>query len=271
MKNKIVLVTVICAAAISAFAECSDADKKALEAFDTAWSKAGQNGDRTALDAIYADDYVGLPAGVGKAQAVETTMATFERNKTNPPTATSTADHFMINCSPVSATITHRNTTVTPLPGGKERVSYSRSVHVLEKRGGKWQVVSNAGHALDDAAILDYMERDWNLAWIKRDAAWLEKNLADEATFIYADGTTGTKSSDIATLKNTKNVVEWNRLSDMSIRIDGNTGVVTGVNHIKGRGADGRPFENRVRFTDTYVKREGRWYALATQNTVVSN
>lgn len=253
----------ICAGFVNA--QCSDADKKALESFDSAWSKAGQDGDRAALTAIYADDYVGFPAMANKATAIDGTMATFERNKTSPPTSTTTADHFMISCSSVSATIAHRNVTVSR----SGNTTYSRSVHVLEKRGGKWQVVTNAGNGLDDNAILDYMERDWNAAWIKRDAAWLEKNVADDATFIYPDGTTGNKSADIATLKDTKNTVEWNNLSDMSIRVSGNTAVVTGVNHIKGKDAGGRPFENRVRYTDTYVKRDGRWWAWASQSTLM--
>lgn len=45
MRYIIVFLTLMFAAAVSAFAECSDADKKAFEAFDAAWSKAGQDGD----------------------------------------------------------------------------------------------------------------------------------------------------------------------------------------------------------------------------------
>ncbi|MCA1589564.1 MAG: hypothetical protein LC734_04075, partial [Acidobacteria bacterium] len=67
-----------------AFGECSVSDKKALEAFDHAWSVAGDNGDRTALMNILADDYAGLPAMTTKTQSIETTMRTFDRNKANP-------------------------------------------------------------------------------------------------------------------------------------------------------------------------------------------
>lgn len=268
MKKILVIFVAVLAFASLLNAQCSDADKAALEAFDKAWTAANQRGDRAALMNIYADDYVAFPAMVTKTGAVDAAMAAFERNKANPPSASTTADHYMINCSSASATITHRNTTVTTT-GGKERTTYSRSVHVLEKRGGKWQVVSNAGHNLDDVAMLDYMERDWNLAWIKRDPAWLEKNVADDATFIYADSSVAGKAGDIATLKNSKNIVEWNNLSDMNIRIDGNTGVVTGINHIKGKDADGKPFEFRVRYTDMYIKRDGRWLAWASQTTLM--
>lgn len=36
------------ACSFAAIAQCSDADKKALEALDHAWSEAGQKGDKAA-------------------------------------------------------------------------------------------------------------------------------------------------------------------------------------------------------------------------------
>ncbi len=41
-------------------------------------------------------------------------------------------------------------------------------------------------------------------------------------------------------------------------RYDGNTAIVTGVNHVKGRDDKNQPFDLRVRFT---IKRDGRWQA----------
>src|SRR5688572_27765335 len=141
--TKIIL---ICAAifviADVAGGQCSDAEKKTLEALDRAWSKAGLSGDKAALTNIYAEDYVGFPEMDNKTAAINDTMSTFQRNKANPAGANKvTYDHYRISCTPVSATITHRNTVWTPNgEGGKPETFYARSVHVLEKRGGKWQV-----------------------------------------------------------------------------------------------------------------------------------
>ena len=44
-------------AAAPASAQCSDADRKALEAFDRTWGDATTRGDRIALQTIMADDY----------------------------------------------------------------------------------------------------------------------------------------------------------------------------------------------------------------------
>ncbi len=269
MKRILAMFVLTLAVAGYAFGECSEADKKALEAFDHAWSAAGQNGDRAALMNIYADDYAGFPTMVGKAQAIETTMAAFERNKTNPSTATTTSDHYMISCTPTSATITHRNATTTKADG-KEKTSYTRSVHVLEKRGGKWQVVSNAGNGLDDNAILAYMEMDWGNAIKNRDMAWFEKNLAADFTEVsFMTGAVNDKQTSMMELKNDKTVFDSFSLSGMNIRIDGNTAIVTGIANVKGKDDKGAAMDMRLRFTDTFIRRDGRWQAWATQAMVM--
>lgn len=263
--------TIMVAAAFgTAFGECSDADKKALEAFDAAWSKAGQGGNRNALMGFYADDYVGFPAMVGKTAAIDNTIKTFERDKANPAGADKiTYDHFMISCTPLTATITHRNTIWTPNgEGGKAETFYARSVHVLEKRGGKWQVVSNAGHDLNDYAMLQYMEMDWNNAVLKRDKGWFEKNFAADYTGISSGTATLTnKAQDIADVVKGTSGETWNQLSNMDVRIDGDKAIVTGVNHVKGKDNEGMAFDRKIRFTDTWIKRDGRWQVWASQGT----
>lgn len=251
---------------VTIVAQCSDADKKALAAFDAAWTKANQDGNKTALSGVYADDYVGFPAMIGKTASIDAAMATFERNKTNPPTATTTADHYMISCTPVSATITHRNVTVSKAGN----TTYSRSVHVLEKRGGKWQVVSNAGNALDDSAVIWYLEQDWNDANPKRDKAWFEKNYAaDFSSISSVTGKLSNKAEDIADLMNDKGTLELTETSDMNIRVDGNTAIVTGIYRTKGKDEKGAAYDRRIRFTDTWIKRDGRWQAWATAGAII--
>jgi len=58
-------------------------------------------------------------------------------------------------------------------------------------------------------------------------------------------------------------------LSDMNARVEGNTAVVTGINHVKGRDDKGVAFDRRVRFTDVFLKKDGRWQVIATQGTLI--
>jgi hypothetical protein len=41
------------------------------------------------------------------------------------------------------------------------------------------------------------------------------------------------------------------------------------VNHVKGKDDKGVAFDRWIRFTDTFVKRDGRWLVWATQGTEV--
>lgn len=253
-----------------AFGECSESDKKTLEAFDRAWGEAGVRGDRNALMAIYADDYTGLPGMQNKTQTIEATMTAAERDRANPSMADKIShDNYMITCTPNSAVITHRNIVATKNgAGGKEQTFWTRSVHFLEKRGGKWQVVGNAGNGLDESAMLGYMERDWNTADVNRDLSWFEQNFAADYSNISSRTAKITnKAEDLAEFKNDKSRTESAELSEMNIRVDGNMAVVTGVNHVKGRDEKNQPFDRRVRFTDTFIKRDGRWLVWATQGT----
>jgi len=270
MKRIFLMFIVALALTGSTFGVCVDTDKKALEAFDHAWSEAGDRGDRAALMTILADDFTGMPAMINKTQSIEGTMAAFEQNKANSQNRDQvSSDNFMIACTPMTATITHRNVVTTKNgTGGKEETYYSRSVHFLEKRGGKWQAVSSANHGLDDYGVLMYMEHDWNNAYKKRDAGWFERNYAaDYSNVSSGTGRIYTKASDLAEFKNDKSVTEWAELSDMNIRVDGNTAIITGINHVKGRDEKGQPMDYRLRFTDTFIKRDGRWQVWATQGT----
>lgn len=272
MRQIFIAVSICCAAAAPAFAQCSDADKKALEAFDRSWADATTRGDRTALHAIMADDYQGLgPAATqAKATVIDAAFRAAERNRANPAEAPRNVyDSYSITCSPNTATITHRNISTVRVDG-KDQSFHSRSVHVLEKRGGRWQVVANAGHPLDDQGVLAYMEREWNDAVLKRDVSWFERNYASDMTEISSrTGALANKIQAVADVRTDKAVLQSLDLSDLNVRVEGNTAVVTGVNHVLGRDAQGKALDQRVRFTDVFIKRDGRWQVWATQGTTI--
>ena len=274
MKETLTLIALIFSMSLSVAAECSEADKKALAALDGAWSKAGQSGDKAALMALYADDYMGLPGMQTKANAIAATMRTFERNKANPAGADKvTSDHYIISCTPLTATITHRNTVWTPDgTGGKPETFYSRSVHFLEKRSGNWQVVSNAGNDLDEYATLWYLEQDWNTAIWKKDKAWFEKNMAADFTGVSSQtAKVMSRSEDIADTMDDKSTYDLVETTGMNIRIDGNYAVVVGTFRMKGKDEKGSAIDRKMRYTDVWIKRNGQWQAWSSQGTPIAD
>lgn len=249
-----------------ASAQCSDADRKALEAFDRAWTEASNRGDRAFLQNVYADDYMnlGVVAQQGKAQTIDDAVRQAEQNRANPAAVPKVAyGHYVIYCTPTTATVTHRN-EITATVGGKEQTTYSRSVHNLEKRGGRWQVVSNAGHPLTDAAVLQFMERDWNDAYRRRDTGWFDRNYASDVTITAGTANKVMNKAEAIADATAANTFESLELSDVVVRVDGNAAVVTGINRVHLRDAQGRPADYRIRFTDTFAKRDGRWLVWAS-------
>ncbi|HZO20003.1 MAG TPA: nuclear transport factor 2 family protein [Gemmatimonadaceae bacterium] len=252
--------------------ECTNAEKARLQELDKAWGDATTSGDRAQLQTIYAADYHGttLNGTDDRTSVVDAAVSSAERTKaTGKSGPLTTYDNYIITCTPATAVITHRNSTTTTM-NGHDETSYSRSVHFMEKRAGRWQVVGNAGHPLTESNVLLYMENDWNEASIRKNVAWFERNYASDASDVLSrNGALQTKSEAIASMRTDKTVLESLDLSEMSPRVDGNAAIVTGVIRVRGRDEQNKAFDRRVRFTDTFIKRDGRWQVWASQGTLI--
>jgi ketosteroid isomerase-like protein len=272
MRCLVPAILLVMAASPSPAQQCSDAEKTRLQEFDRAWGDATTRGDRAQLQAIFADDYAGVTPNEtqNKTTTIDAAVRAAERTRASGQNPLPTVyDNYVITCTPTTAVVTHRNATTTRV-NGREQTAYSRSVHVMEKRGGRWQVVGNSGHPLTDSWVLLYMENDWNEAAKKKDVAWFERNFADDATEVSSrTGAVMTTAEAIASVRADNTVYESLDLSEPNVRVDGNTAVVTGVNRLRGRDEQGRPFDRRVRFTDTFIKRDGRWQVWASQATTI--
>jgi ketosteroid isomerase-like protein len=128
--------------------------------------------------------------------------------------------------------------------------------------------VSKNPQELADEKRLLQMEHEWNEALKTRNMTWFEQNLAGDMTdIVSANGALYTKEQDIESLKTDKTNYELMELSGMKVRVEGNAGIVTGVNRIKARDEEGQILELKFAFTDVYIKREGHWQVWASQHT----
>jgi ketosteroid isomerase-like protein len=131
--------------------------------------------------------------------------------------------------------------------------------------------VSKNPQELADEKLLLQMEHDWNEALKTRNVTWFEQNLAGDMTdIVSANGALYTKEQDIESLKTDKTNYELMELSSMKVRVEGNAGIVTGVNRIKARDEEGHSVELKFAFTDVYIKREGRWQVWASEHTRIT-
>jgi ketosteroid isomerase-like protein len=113
------------------------------------------------------------------------------------------------------------------------------------------------------------MEKDWAQAIVKGDEATLEQLEADDISTTQDDGSVTTKKDDIANLKSGDTKYTSLTEDDFHVRTYGNAAVVTGRYATKGT-TKGKEFETTGRFTDTWIKRNGRWQAVASQDTLIA-
>lgn len=111
------------------------------------------------------------------------------------------------------------------------------------------------------------IERDWLAAKMKDDRTALDRILA--AGFVFnLDGLIKTKKDSLEAHKSGAAKLVSAELSGMRALVFGEMAVVHGV--VTGKAMlDGKDFSGAYRFTDTFIKRDGRWQALATVGTRV--
>jgi len=106
-------------------------------------------------------------------------------------------------------------------------------------------------------------ERDACKAFLEADVAALERVLTPDFTLTLSNGDVETRADEINELRSGKVHYDVFENYDMLARLYGNDmAIVLGKTRVKGT-ADGKPFDRIVQFTDTLIKRDGRWQLAA--------
>ena len=111
------------------------------------------------------------------------------------------------------------------------------------------------------------LERQSKEASIRRDAVFAERMLTDDYVAIGPLGQVVTKSETIAARKTAQLRYDSIDLSEVVVRIYGNTAIVTARAEVKGKDL-GEDFSGPYRFTRVWVKRNGQWQTASYQATV---
>jgi|ERR1700730_12581199 len=117
---------------------------------------------------------------------------------------------------------------------------------------------------------LKKLETDRAAAAVKGDVATLEKQTSDDYTFINLYGQMSDKSQMVNAFKTGQTKLTSDEVSDMKVRVYGNTAVITGKVDVKGT-LGGKDVDGQIMFTRVYVKKGSNWQSVAFQQTRVSN
>ena len=108
------------------------------------------------------------------------------------------------------------------------------------------------------ANVLLQMERDWSQAGVSKDTRTVDRILADDWVSVDFRGKSVTKTQAIAELNTPTPPSQPIELGDMKVRVFGDAAVVTG-----------KDAAGNYAWMDVFLKRNGRWQAIASQSTKI--
>jgi ketosteroid isomerase-like protein len=125
--------------------------------------------------------------------------------------------------------------------------------------------LASAG-AEDVQEHLKKLETERAAAVVKGDADWLDKHTADDYMLISMSGQISDKAKMLEGFKSGQSKLTSDDLSDMKVRVYGNTAIVTGKADVKGM-LGGQDATGQILFTRVYVKKNGTWQTVSFQQT----
>ena len=144
MKRSLAITLLCTAVALVASAQAQNVPKdlqQTLISLDKEWGEAG--GDTAKLDKIIGDNLLAVGTK-GEAQDKQQLIADNKATSAGVQNASYMADEYKFEMlSPDVVVMSHRGTT-KGMQNGKEVTESHRSLHVFQKRDGRWRVVANA-------------------------------------------------------------------------------------------------------------------------------
>ena len=120
----------------------------------------------------------------------------------------------------------------------------------------------------NDEIQITQLERAWNQAEARHDAAAVTNIVADTLSYIDFDGSIMNKTEYVKDVTNTAYQADHLYDEGLKVVVYGNAAVVVGIYRETGN-AKGKNYVHRVRYTDTWIRRGGVWQCAASQNTLI--
>ena len=169
--------------------------------------------------------------------------------------------------------------TSTPKTGGSSTRLKEKFLTAFQRQAdGSWKAFwdiynsdlplpGTTADGAEEQAVIK-VENDWGAALAKRDVATIERILGKEWTE-NVGGQITTRAQAIAGQKSGAIRFESITAHDLSVHVFGDAAVATMIVVIKGT-QNGHDRSGSERSTDFFVKRDGRWQAVSTQNIAIT-
>jgi ketosteroid isomerase-like protein len=123
-----------------------------------------------------------------------------------------------------------------------------------------------ASTSADERAVAA-LDTQYQAAVAKNDAAAMDRILADDFVLVTGKGKVFTKADLLSEARGGKTVYEKQEDISQKVRVWGDTAVVTALLWEKGI-EDGKPFDYRLWFSDTYIRTPSGWRYVFGQSSI---
>jgi ketosteroid isomerase-like protein len=128
-----------------------------------------------------------------------------------------------------------------------------------------------ARSSMDDEKAVAALDTEYQAAVKNNDVATMDRILIDDFVLVTGLGKTYTKAALLEEARSKRVIYERQDDTNQRVRVWGDTAVVTALLWAKGT-EDGKPFDYKLWFSDTYVRTPDGWrYVLAQASTRLPN
>jgi ketosteroid isomerase-like protein len=121
-----------------------------------------------------------------------------------------------------------------------------------------------------DQDILIELEHNWDAAFHRHDAAFIDRVLAEEFIVTYDNGVRADRTVELQLATSANENIESSTMDEFIVKEFGNSAVVWFTLHLIGP-VKGERVQNDYRFTDVFVLRDGRWQCVSSQSTRIDH
>ena len=118
-----------------------------------------------------------------------------------------------------------------------------------------------------DASTIRALELKWTESYKEHNIDILSSLLAEDFVITIEDGSIYSKAGYISHSADPSTQAQVAELSELKVRLHGDTAIVTGAYHEKGK-SNGKPYEYHDRLTDVWMKVGGKWQVVASHYSV---
>jgi len=118
--------------------------------------------------------------------------------------------------------------------------------------------ISCGESSVDDENAVAALDTEYQAAVKNNDVAIMDRILADDFALVTGLGKTYTKTDLLNEARSKRTVYEHQEDSAQKVRVWGDTAVVTALLWAKGT-EEGKPFDYKLWFSDTYVRTPAGW------------